>query len=198
MGKVIYIEKFNKIGGRKMKKNNIIRCDKQTIELLARDVLESHDIVNLPVDPVFIANRLGIKVYEESFNTYNGDKVSGAIVKYEDGSIEILVNENDTHERQRFTIAHELGHYFLHLKDAPKYERVDMHRATGYSTNIPQEVEANNFAAALLMDRNTVMKKFLIAKEFGLSSIDCITYLANQFSVSKQAMEYRIRNLGLI
>lgn len=198
MGKVIYIEKFNNIRGRKMKKNNTIRFDKKTIELLAHDVLESHDIFNLPIDPVLIANRLGIKVYEESFDTYNGDKVSGAIVKYEDGSIEILVNENDTYERQRFTIAHELGHYFLHLKNAPKYERVDMHRATGYSTNIPQEIEANNFAAALLMDKSTVIKKFSIAKEFGLDSINCIAYLSNQFSVSRQAMEYRLRNLGLI
>ncbi|MGL5715062.1 MAG: ImmA/IrrE family metallo-endopeptidase [Paraclostridium sp.] len=181
-----------------MKKNDIIRCNKQSIELLALDVLESHDIISLPVDPVLIANNLGIRVYAENFETYNGDKVSGAIVKHEDGTIEILVNENDTYERQRFTIAHELGHYFLHLKNAPQYERVDMHRATGYSTNIPQEVEANNFAAALLMNETTVLKKFLVAKDFGLGVVGSIDYLSNQFGVSKQAMQYRLRNLGLI
>jgi len=198
MGKVIYLGKFNNIGGKQMKKNNIIRYDKQTIELLAHDVLESHDIFKTPIDPVIIANNLGIKVYAENFDTYNGDKVSGAITKDENGKIEILVNKSDSHERQRFTIAHELGHYFLHIKNAPKYERVDMHRATVYTTNIPQEIEANNFAAALLMDKDTVYKKFMAARQFGLSNIACIDYLSNLFEVSRSAMEYRLRNVGLI
>ncbi len=181
-----------------MKKNNIIRYDRQTIELLAHDILESYDISKIPVDPVAIANNLGIKVYAENFEIYNGDKVSGAIIKHENGNIEILVNESDSYERQRFTVAHELGHLFLHIKNSSKYERVDMHRATGYGTIIPQEVEANNFAAALLMDKDTLFKKFIIANEFGIVGTACIDYLANLFGVSKQAMEYRLRNIGLI
>lgn len=190
MGKVIYIEKFNNIGGMNM--------SKQKIELLAHDVLEAHDIYTLPVDPIIIANNLGIKVYAEDYDPFNGDIVSGAIVKHENGSIEIYVNKNDSYERQRFTIAHELGHYFIHLQNAPSFERVDMHRATGYSTSMPQEVEANNFAASLLMDRNMVIEKFVLTKDFNFSELKSIEYLANLFGVSKSAMQYRLINLGLI
>ena len=171
---------------------------KQRIELLAHELLEAHDIYTLPVDPIVIANNLGIKVYAENYDPFNGDIVSGAIVKYENESIEIFVNRNDSYERQRFTIAHELGHYFLHLQNAPLFERVDMHRATGYSTNMPEEVEANNFAAALLMNKSMVVEKFLLTKNFNFTLDKSIEYLANIFGVSKSAMQYRLINLGLI
>lgn len=198
MGIVIHLKNVNDIGGRCMNRNSVIGYDRNSIEVLAHEVLESYDIRNTPVDPLLIAKELGIKVYAESFSTYNGDKVSGAITKDEKGKIEILVNESDTYERQRFTVAHELGHYFMHIKDAHKYERVDMHRATGYNTNMPQEVEANNFAAALLMDKDMIYENISIAKNFNLSRVKCIEYLANLFEVSKPAMEYRLKNLGLL
>lgn len=171
---------------------------KQSIELLAHDILEEYDIGTLPVDPIIIANDLGIKVYAEDYNPFNGDIVSGAIVKYENESIEIFVNKHDSYERQRFTIAHELGHYFMHLQNTPKFERVDMRRATGYGTNMPEEVEANNFAAALLMDKNMVIEKFMLTKNFKFSVSKSIEYLADIFGVSKSAMQYRLINLGLI
>ncbi len=171
---------------------------KQSIELLAHDILEAYDICTLPVDPIIIANNLGIKVYAEDYKPFNGDIVSGAIVKYEDESIEIFVNKDDSYERQRFTIAHELAHYFMHLQNTPKFEKVDMHRTTGYSTNMPEEVEANNFAAALLMDKNMVIEKFMLTKNFKFSVSKSIEYLADIFGVSKSAMQYRLINLGLI
>lgn len=198
MGKVVYIEKFNNTGGRTMKNNNIIRYDKQTIELMAHDVLESYDICELPVDPISIAHKLGVKVFERSFNPFNGDTVSGAIRKDEENNISIFVNKSDSYERQRFTIAHELGHYFMHLQDSKDFEKVDMHRATGYTTHMPQEVDANNFAAALLMDKNTLIEKFNLVKSLKFSDYRCIEYLSNMFGVSKSAMQYRLMNLGLL
>ncbi len=141
MGKVIYIEKFNKIGGMDMTNNDI--------EKLAMNILDLNGFNTVVVDPVKLANAYGIEVKNARFA--DGD-ISGMLRK-ENDKIIIYVNSSESIMRKRFTIAHELGHYFLHLKNAPKYERVDMHRATGYSTNIPQEIEANNFAAALLMDK---------------------------------------------
>ena len=44
-------------------------------------------------------------------------KISGAIQKSPDGRVTILVNEKDIETRARFTIAHELGHYYLHMDD---------------------------------------------------------------------------------
>lgn len=198
MNKVVNIKDFYKNGGKNMHNKNIIMHDKASVESLANDILESYDISKSPVDPVIIANKLGIKVYAIKFDTFDGDKVSGAITKDETGKIEILVNENDSEDRKRFTIAHELGHYFLHMKNTPKYERVDMHRSTACTTNVPQEIEANTFAAALLMDKDTIYKKFKSAREFGLSNMECVRYLSNLFKVSKSAMEYRLKNLGII
>lgn len=171
--------------------------NKNTVEMIAKDVLNRSNMQDIPADPLAIANSKHIKVYAIDFNIYDGDRVSGAISKNEDGEVVIYVNENDTYERQRFTIAHELGHFFLHIEDKP-YEKIDMYRAMNYLTNDEQEIEANNFAAALLMDKEKVSKKYVIAKQFGMSDRECISYLANLFEVSKQAMEYRMKNIGLL
>lgn len=77
----------------------------------------------------------------------------GAITIHEDGQGEIIVNKNNNYKRQRFTVAHGLGHYFMHRVNNSNYEVVDMHISSGYCTNDPEEIQANDFAAALLMDK---------------------------------------------
>ena len=61
-----------------------------------------------PVDPVRIAHELGIDV-RQSFLSPN---VSGALIKEVGQDPVILLNANDSRNRQRFTCAHELGHFF--------------------------------------------------------------------------------------
>jgi len=107
-------------------------------------------------------------------------------------------------ERERFTIAHELGHLCRHI--APKNQKkfVDtentMKRNGHWSL---QEYEANNFAARLLMPADLIEQEGIkIAKELekkGDIDIDeFIERMAQKFEVSKLAMRFRLKNLGIL
>lgn len=85
--------------------------------------------------------------------------------------------------RDRFTIAHELGHYVLHSRLGQQPIRV------GRAESNELEWEANWFAAALLMPQ----AEFERLHRKGAS----IPYLAAHFDVSPAAAEVRARALGL-
>ena len=132
--------------------------------------------------------------------------ISGAIV-YDETSkkYKILVNSSESPERQYFTLAHEVGHYFLHkeyLQNPESRSLVDtlenygnaMFRSMGPMDEEARsrEREANHFAAELIMPENKVREAWDITR--GTFSIE---YYAKMFSVSVSAMAIRIENLGL-
>src|SRR5437879_2145689 len=80
------------------------------IEREALEILRRHGLDNIPIDPVVLANKIGVKVYNAQFS----EDVAGMIAK-RSGAITLLVRQGDPPYRKRFTIAHELGHHFLHL-----------------------------------------------------------------------------------
>lgn len=154
----------------------------------ARVLLDSLWDNNLPVDPVKFANLLGIKVYE----TQNLG-VSGDVSCEEDGQVVIRFNAGDISQRQRFTIAHELGHYVL--GDLPKDGTRRLRDPEGHyftGTRDPKEVRANRFAAALLMPAHAV--KYVVEVE-GFKNLED---MANKFEVSSAAMGIRLEQLGII
>lgn len=73
----------------------------------------------------------------------------------------ILSNKYDSPSRQKFTIAHELGHCILHQKEL-EYNRdiVVFYRKAITSESNPLEQEANCFAANLLVP-DSFLRKFL-------------------------------------
>ena len=164
------------------------------LEELTSNILLNNDMYKIPVDIIKIANANDIRVYEGNLDK----KISGAIRYNESTSIfEILVNKNDPKVRQRFTIAHELGHYFLHQDFLIKEKlHIDvMYRTT--DKNDPEveeqkarEREVDYFAGALLMNK-TLLEK--IYKE-----TNSIQELAEVFEVSVSAMTVRLDILGLI
>ncbi|MGY3441125.1 ImmA/IrrE family metallo-endopeptidase [Bradyrhizobium sp. USDA 4473] len=97
-------------------------------------------------------------------------------------------------ERDRFTIAHELGHLFLHYprvrKSNPEAEMIAT-RWVDESDKDQQraEWEANWFAAAFLMPRAPFMKAFRDDND--------LDELAERFAVSVQAATVRAKSLGL-
>lgn len=140
------------------------------------------------------------------YDDINGAGISGAIVYDEKTQrYKILVNSSELSERQYFTLAHEVGHYFLHreyLQNQEKKSLVDtlenysnaMFRSYGYMDEEARlrEREANNFAAELIMPENKVKEAWDITNgEF------TVEYYAAMFSVSVSAMAIRIENLGL-
>lgn len=126
-----------------------------------------------PVDPVQIARRLGVDVHRAVLS----QEISGALVKKLGQDPTILLNASDHTNRQRFTCAHELGHFVTRELEPDVYEYVDL-RDTMYSASgrDPDEVFANRFAAHLLMPEDEVRR---LATE-GLS----VTLMARHFQVS--------------
>ena len=161
------------------------------VEQRAMEVLKRHGLHSIPVDPVVLANSEGIKVHNAQFSE---EGVSGMVAK-RGGDLTLLVNQNDPPYRKRFTIAHELGHHFLHLvADGEFVDTVrDLFRDTEHEKDLSDEkraeVQANRFAAALLMPKELVEEAW--KKSPSLSD------LARMFNVSEQAMGIRLNVLGL-
>lgn len=111
--------------------------------------------------------------------------ISGHL-KFVNGKWIIGVNKNHNIKRQRFTIAHEFGHYILHRREGTVYEDTTFFRKSNDSSI---EYKANEFAAEILMPEE--MLKNAVHK-----GIKKISELADEFGVSVQAVKYRASELG--
>ncbi len=114
-------------------------------------------------------------------------QVSGILAMQSERSFIIIVDDNESAERQRFTAAHELGHYFLHrdlLQVGGKIEDRYFLKADGVSDE--KEKEANEFASAFLMPLDMILK----AAESGKKTVGS---LAENFGVSIIAMANRLQ-----
>lgn len=127
------------------------------------------------------------------------DEVSG-VTFCKDARFTILINTSKREEWQHFTLAHELGHYFLHQDILRKEEGfVDggewldgpnmLYRV--YGQNAQAELEANNFAGSLIMPAELVHRAWEVT---GGNVEEC----ARIFQVSTVAMSVRLTRLGLV
>ena len=124
-----------------------------------------------------------------------GEHVSGLILfREQEEKFKIIVDENKPKNRQYFTIAHELGHYFLHkgpLKE--KQFAIDgdptLYRSDNGLTNI-EETQANHFAASLLMPAARVEEVW--------GKVRSVERCAEFFHVSVSAMGIRLEILKLV
>lgn len=159
-------------------------------EELTSNILINNDMFKVPVDVVKIANLNDMAVYEGDLEK----SVSGAIrYNKEKENFEILVNKNDTRERKRFTIAHEIGHFFLHKEILMNDEiHIDiMYRMPNEDEEQKKrERDVDYFAGALLMNKTLLTKMY--------NESNTITELANIFDVSVSAMTVRLDILGLL
>ena len=167
------------------------------IEKKAQELLDLHELNQVPVNLYELCDRLNITVSNVKFKEYKDDYIMGAIKKESNDNIKIYINKNDSINRKRFTMAHEIGHYTLgHLGE--HRQLMTLARRDGYNTDNIYERQANQFAAALLMDKNKLEKEYKELKELRVSSSTTVSILARIFSVSEQAMTFRLINLGLI
>ena len=168
--------------------------DLATIEKRARQALRKAGIDGPPVDVRKVAASLGIRVERTDL----GEDCSGVLVRDGDRAV-IGVNRDHHRNRQRFTAAHEFGHFLLHEGDTyvDSGFRVNFRDLESGSGTKRQEVEANAFAAALLMPEAWVKAAFR-ERSFELDGDDDdLGTLAKQFGVSAQAMAIRLATLGL-
>jgi len=168
----------------------------QGAERRARDLLRKHGATAPPVDVEALARGDGATIEYQDL----GPSVSGLVVRSPDGRVVIGVNSSHHPNRQRFTIAHEIGHHLLHATSATVFvDDMMVHfrddEQTGKSD--PREMEANAFAAALLMPDDW-LRTDLRNRKIDLSDDTAVRNLASRYRVSQQALTFRLMNLNLV
>lgn len=141
--------------------------------------------MRLPVNPIIIARNLGIKVLQGKMDR----NIAGFILKEaSDSAPTIYLNETNTTDRKRFTLAHELGHYVKN-EDGAEIAYVDYRNELSKGGTDQIERWCKEFAAELLMPKAVIMKCWAQGmKERELRRI---------LDVSKKVMDVRMRSLGL-
>jgi hypothetical protein len=132
--------------------------------LRARQLLRTHDVREAPVDVERIARAEGLTIKRREIGDVDGRLVGSRIE----------VNARHSLVRQRFTIAHELGHFTMHSE---------------HGTNEHSEREADVFAAALLMPPELLRKEFAATPEADV--------LRARFQVSREAIWIALQEHGL-
>lgn len=156
---------------------------KDKARLDAAEVLNETWAVPGPVDPERIANHIGIVVRRVPLEP----GISG-ILRVEPGLDPVIfINDEDSPQRQRFTIAHELGHYYeRNSAGQDDYNIVERLRGGKYDLH---EFYADEFAGALLMPTRDVNR----LRDSGAS----VLHMARAFDVSMEAMKKRLARLEL-
>ncbi|HEY4941391.1 MAG TPA: ImmA/IrrE family metallo-endopeptidase [Rhizomicrobium sp.] len=150
------------------------------------DVIKKHwNAAPVPVDT--ISWELGVPIMYANLP----ENISGAITKDGSAAYKIVVNENHTKTRRRFTIAHELGHFIYHrdllgkgVGDTRAYRAEDTPYPNINITAV-QERQANTFAANLLMPNHLI-------KELQAKGLKSPQQLAQALEVSEAAMRIKL------
>ncbi len=134
-----------------------------------------------PVNVVGLAKKMGLRVFSEDL----GNNISGKLYRDKESQAEwsISVQSGEVQTRQRFTIAHELGHFVLHKDLIGSSLEDDAFYRSGLAHW--QETEANNFAADILMPWELINK----LTDAGVNTPEA---LATAFNVSQIAMNIRL------
>lgn len=155
------------------------------------EFVDNRNVGEIYLDLNKVSSDLNIKIVDFDFS----NNFSGVFIR-DNNSNFIGVNEGEVEERKRFTIAHEIGHFVLHSEDPLHYDKENLESPTvvmyrGNTPNNYNEVEANAFAAELLMPEELVDR----CLQLGINSI---TELSKIFKVSDDAIRYRLINLHYI
>ncbi|GLK53427.1 ImmA/IrrE family metallo-endopeptidase [Maricaulis virginensis] len=155
----------------------------------AKELLSECGIERVPTPLARLARKLGIRVDYTPLD----DALSGmAFIK--DGQKLVWVNSLHHPNRQRFTLAHEIGHHVLHANELEAGVHVDkgMLRRDAVSTQGTEliEIQANNFASELLMPEERL--RTLVGEGVNLEDEARMAALAAKFQVSTAALQYRL------
>lgn len=158
------------------------------IENKSREVIGNYlgdpSSVKLPIDLATILEKINLSLIQVKFDD---PTIAGAYDKTQNA---IYISSDDQKTRQLFTVAHELGHYFLNpRKSTDVFYRNQLNQFEDHFDN--GEQEANWFAASLLMPKELVEKVWKEEKKDE-------EILAARFGVSASAAHWRLKNLRII
>lgn len=149
-------------------------------------ILSEEKLTKLAVDPFEIAARHDIIVQAKP-DTASG--VSGMLLRHGNSFGILYASDIPNEGFQRFSVAHELGHYFLdgHIDHVLPNDGVHASHA-GFSSGDPYEQEADNFAVGLLMPAKP-FRKLMGRSRLGLEDIEAARY-ACKTSLTATAIRY--------
>lgn len=168
----------------------------------AKLILAREQLTKLPVPVEQIAGKHAFIVMEDM-----ADDISGVLIPLTDESLPhkwvIAVNSNHPAVRQRFTIAHELGHLILHNFTRPHADgrlQVRFRDEESSKGRVDEEIQANQFAAELLMPeqfvRQLLSNSDIADEQSDDSAVEQLKTWAAEFKVSAQALSLRIARLS--
>jgi Zn-dependent peptidase ImmA (M78 family) len=163
----------------------------------AQQLLADAGITSAPVPVETVAAHIGAQIRYEPFDNED-ENLSGMAYRQKDGQGLIGVNALHSKRRQRFTIAHEIAHLTLHASE-------DLHIDPAFPIGFrddrsalaidPKEIEANQFAAELLMPVKWLADD-IRGQQIDFEEDDSlIRELAEKYGVSLQAMTIRLSAL---
>ena len=163
---------------------------RRMINSLAEDVLSAYNI-SLPIGNIDeIVEKLGGTIQKEAF-------FSDGAVEKEGNGFKIIVSPFQDEKRERFTIAHELGHLFLHMGYRTNNELWEKQENNIYHRigNSEKEYQANEFAAAFLMPATEYLS---VLNKVAEGNMVDTSKIAEYFNVSIEAAANRGKFLGYL
>jgi len=166
------------------------------IKNVVNGLLETYGQRVPPIDVAMVAQGEGAIVIPQRL----GWDVSGVLLR-DDSQTLLGVNSAHHPRRQRFTIAHEIGHLLLHPGRSYTVDstvRLNWRDDLSSLATDKEEIAANAFAAELLMPERLIRAAIDHIATSKISDEDRILdALARRFDVSTEAMSYRLINLGI-
>lgn len=161
----------------------------------ASDLLSGAGVKGAPVNVEKIATLLNATVCYEPLD----DKISGLLTHTEEGAPVIGINARHAVARQRFSIAHELGHLALHNEPfhVDGKSAIALRSPKSSTGTDEKEIEANQFAAELLMPAEVLFRDIRKLPD-NMDVEAAINKLASKYKVSVQAMTIRLTSLGVL
>lgn len=170
-----------------------------TINELAQDVIEIFQI-EVPITSMKdIVGKMGGRIEEDDEVGMYSDGYIEKVPRKDQGkcSFKIVIPSSQPENRKNFTIAHELGHLFLHMGYMINEELWNAKCSQSFNRKGDSEIEwqANEFAAALLMPKDQYKKVLdwnTVGEQVSVSKI------AEYFHVSADAASCRGKWLGYL
>jgi len=160
------------------------------IEAEAKKNLVALDMWRLPVDPFAIAKEEGIELAPGQY----GAKFDARIKFVRTGKTFIIfykeAGEGLTEGRVRFSLGHELGHYYLPHHRAYLLRGQSHNSVTDFRSGNPIEMEADKFSSALLMP-NELFAGALKARNISICTLADLSHLAE--SLFKTSLTSTVR-----
>lgn len=187
-----YKKEYKECEKKEYKECEPINASKKAVYKFASDVArqcEDMSTKSRDLSDMFeIVSAFGGRVHTLSLSDYDWSEMSGSIFIQKKKDFDVIIPEYTGPIRDRFTLAHELGHYLLHSKAGEKENLWAARMGSGRL-----EWEANWFAAAFLIPTYKLKDNEERLKKYKRESEDLLEEISTIFRVSIEAAEFRWR-----